>query len=171
MSEEHLIVLDGYNVIHRSRDLRPGPERTLEEARHKLIALLSWTVGGGEARFLIVFDGAEGGGSAHTGSERVQVRWSRPPTKADDVIRDIVEAEIERGRRVTVATADLEVARHARAMGANVVLSELFLASVLGPQRVEGAEKPDAPNRRELEEWVELFRRRGEDPSGEPGGD
>src|SRR5215470_7383889 len=139
MSGGHLVVVDGYNLIHRSPDLRPGPDRTLEEARDKVVNLLSWAVGAGEARFLVVFDGADGAEDAEgrtTGSGRVSVRWSRPPAKADDVIRKVVEDEIERVDRLTVVTADLEVARHARAMGADVALSDLFLGSVLGPQRV-----------------------------------
>jgi predicted RNA-binding protein with PIN domain len=171
MSDGHLIVIDGYNLIHRSPDLRPGPERTLEESREKLINLLSWTVGSGEARFMVVFDGADGGGETHTGSDRVQVRWSRPPAKADDVIRSVVESESDRGRRITVVTADLEVARHARAMGATVAISDLFVGSLLGPQRTADPEKPASLSRAELEEWAALFRNRQPDPAGEPGGD
>jgi len=171
MSEGHLIIIDGYNLIHRSPDLRPGPERTLEEAREKLINLLSWTVGGGEARFVVVFDGADGPGGNHSGSDRVQVRWSRPPAKADDVIRSLVEDEIERGHRVTVVTADLEVARHARAMGATISISDLFLGSVIGPRTPGESEKPASLSRAELEEWAALFRNREPDPAGEPGGD
>jgi predicted RNA-binding protein with PIN domain len=172
VSESHQIVIDGYNLIHRSPDLRPGPERTLEEAREKLINLLSWTVGSGDARFVVVFDGADGGGDTQTGSARVQVRWSRPPAKADDVIRTLVEAEIEREQRVTVVTADLEVARHARAMGATVALSDLFLGSLLGPHRAPAdPEKPGGISKAEIEEWAALFRSRKPDPAGEPGGD
>jgi predicted RNA-binding protein with PIN domain len=162
--EPRLIVIDGYNLIHRAPELRPGPERSLEEAREKLVNLLSWTVGSGDARFLVVFDGAEGGGDLHTGSARVQVRWSRPPAKADDVIRGIVENEIENERAVTVVTADLEVARHARAMGATIAISDLFLGSVIGPRHAESPEKPGALNRRELEEWANLFKNRPTDP-------
>jgi predicted RNA-binding protein with PIN domain len=158
MSGGHLVVVDGYNLIHRSPDLRPGPDRTLEEARNKILNLLSWAVGAGEARFLVVFDGAEGAETGPSGSGRVTVRWSRPPAKADDLIRRIVEEEIERVDRLTVVTADLEVARHARAMGADVALSDLFLGSVLGPQRVRDAEeKPGTLSRKELEEWVRMF--------------
>jgi len=171
VSESHQIIIDGYNLIHRSPDLRPGPERTLEESREKLINLLSWTVGSGEARFVVVFDGAEGGGSDPSGSERVQIRWSRPPAKADDVIRTLVEAETEKGHRVTVVTADIEVARHARAMGATVSISDLFLGSVLGPQRAADTEKPTSLSKTEIEEWAALFRSRRPDPTGEPGGD
>lgn len=156
---ERLVIIDGYNLIHRSPGLRPGPERTLEQARDKLLNLLAWAFGTGEARFVVVFDGAELGGSAER-SGRVEVRYSRPPRKADDDIRALVEERVER-ERVTVVTSDLEVARHARAMGAEVSLADLFLASALGPHAAEDAEKPTQISKRELEEWAELFRRRG----------
>lgn len=172
----HLIVIDGYNLIHRSPALRPGPGRSLREARQKLVNLLSWAIGAGEASFLVVFDGAEESGRNER-SGRVEVRYSKPPRKADDDIRAIVEDQVERAERVTVVTADLEVARHARAMGADVALSDLFLASALGPGggREPGggtpadAEKPTRLTKKELEEWAEIFRR-GHPPGEGEGG-
>ena len=157
---DRLIVIDGYNLVHRSPQLRPGPDRTLREAREKLVNLLSWVMGGEDSRFLVVWDGAEGGRDERSG--RVEVRFSRPPAKADDLIRRIVEDEVAR-TRVTVVTADLEVARHARAMGAEVSLSDLFLASALGPAagREDGPVEPEKPaslSKAEIEEWAKLFR-------------
>src|SRR2546426_1024483 len=128
MAADRLIMVDGYNVIHRTPDLRPGKDRTLEEARDKLVNLLSWAVGGG-AEFLVVFDGAEGPGHNERQGQ-VEVRYSRPPQKADDLIRELVEDRVERVERLTVVTADIEVARHARAMGADIALSDLFVASL-----------------------------------------
>lgn len=157
MSDSRLIIIDGYNLIHRSPDLKPGPDRTLRQARDKLLNLLAWALGGAEVRFLVVFDGAEGGGRDGQAG-RVEVRYSRPPDKADDVIRRIVEEKIDRADRLTVVTADLEVARHARAMGADISISDLFLASIIPAQAGEG-EKPTTLTRKELEEWAELFRR------------
>ena len=166
MAEPRLILIDGYNLVHRAQELKPGPGRTLRESRDKLINLLSWALGNGEARFLVVFDGADGGSTANAkegGSGRVEVRYSRPPEKADDLIRRLVEEKIDRVERLTVVTSDLEVARHARAMGADVSLSDLFLASVLGPTRESSGEveKPTTLTKKELEEWAEVFRRRG----------
>jgi predicted RNA-binding protein with PIN domain len=155
---QRLIIVDGYNLIHRSPTLRPGPERTLREAREKLLNLLSWAVGSGEAAFLVVFDGAEAGGPEGRYG-RVEVRYSRPPRKADDVIRDLVEERMKQVERITVVTADLEVARHARAMGADVSLSDLFLASLLGPAPAGSGEKPVSLSKKEIEEWAEIFRR------------
>lgn len=164
---DRLIVLDGYNIVHRSPQLRPGPGRTLREAREKLVNLLSWLMGSEGAHFLVVWDGAEGGGrDARSG--RVEERFSRPPEKADDLIRRIVEAEVQRDEQVTVVTSDIEVARHARAMGADVSISDLFLASALGgAAAAEGdaagePEKPATLTRAELEAWAQLFRERRE---------
>jgi len=159
MPEQRLIVIDGYNLIMRSPDLRPGPGRTMEEAREKLVNLLSWAIGGGEARFVVVFDGAgHPGGDEQRG--RVEVRFSRPPQKADDVIRRLVEDQVDRVDRLTVVTADLEVARHARAQGADIALSDLFLASALGPRSADEPEKPATLSKKDLEEWAEIFRTR-----------
>jgi predicted RNA-binding protein with PIN domain len=158
MADERLIIIDGYNLVHRSPMLRPEPGRTLREAREKLLNLLAWTVGSGEARFLVVFDGTEGGGREER-QGRVEVRFSRPPQKADDLIRELVEDRIERVERLTVVTADLEVARHARAMGADVSISDLFMASVLGPARESVEEKPTTLSKKEIEEWAALFER------------
>lgn len=156
--EPRLIIIDGYNLIHRAPALKPGPDRTLREAREKLVNLLSWAVGSGDARFLVVFDGESGGDEGSEG--RVQVRYARAPEIADDVIRRLVEEKIEADVRVTVVTSDLAVARHARAMGADISLSDLFMASVLGGAAGEEPEKPATFSKKELEDWAELFRNR-----------
>ena len=153
-----VIIVDGYNLIHRNPQLRPGNGRTLRESREKLVNLLLWMMGD-EAQFIVVFDGADERGGDERGG-RVDVRWSRPPEKADDVIRRLVEDQVQRVERVTVVTADLEVARHARAMGADIAISDLFIGSALGGAAGEPAEKPTTLSRKELEEWAELFRNR-----------
>ena len=161
-----LIVVDGYNLILRSPHLKPGPERTMREAREKLVNLLSWALGAGDARFLVVFDGSDERGAPETKRGQVEVRFSRPPEKADDLIRRVVEDELRHTERLTVVTSDLEVARHARAMGADVALSDLFLSSVLAPAGTE-PEKPGTLSKKEIEEWAEIFRGRGNPPDEE----
>jgi predicted RNA-binding protein with PIN domain len=163
MSEDRLILVDGYNLILRSPSLKPGPDRTLRESREKLVNLLAWAVGVGEAHFLVVFDGSEQRGDDES-SARIEVRFSRPPQKADDLIRTLVEERVMRVGRLTVVTSDLEVARHARAMGAEVALADLFMASMLGPiagkAAAEAPEKPATITKQELAEWAEIFRGR-----------
>lgn len=170
---ERAIVIDGYNLILRSPAFRPDDRRDLRAARDKLVNLLSWAVGRGEIEFVVVFDGAESafGTPGTTRSGRVTVRFSRPPQNADGLIRELVEDYTERGRTVTVVTADLEVAAHARACGATVALSDLFAASLF-PERVremveekragsssaaEPSEKPLGFSKKQLQEWSRLF--------------
>ena len=171
-----LIIIDAYNVIHRSPVLRPGPGRTLAESRQKLLNLLAWAYGGNDGKFLVVFDGAADVHSEDDLDGRVQVRWSKPPEKADDVIRRLVEEQIGRDERVTVVTSDLEVARHARGMGADVSIADLFIASALGPgadapggEAAITDEKPPPLSKREIEEWADLFKLRP--GSAAPNGD
>jgi predicted RNA-binding protein with PIN domain len=168
---DRLVVVDGYNVILRSPALRPGEGRTLRESRDKLLNLLAW-VTDAHVQFIVVFDGAAvRGHDARQG--RVQVRYSKPPAKADELIREIVEDRVDRTDRVTVVTADLEVARHARAVGAEPLLGDLFLASVMPPSEGGDPEKPVALSKKEIEEWAEIFRRRSAapPPGDEAGGE
>ena len=168
--DPRLVIVDGYNLILRSSRLKPGPNRTLRESRDMLVNLLSWMMGANDVRYLVVFDGADGGGRDDAAG-RVQILYSRPPEKADDVIRRLVEKRVGGDELITVVTADLEVARHARAMGADISLADLFLASALGDagrapgdQAGEAADPPEKPvslSKKELEEWAELFRSRG----------
>ncbi len=118
------IVLDGYNVILRSPAFAPDERRDLEAARSKLENLLSWAVGSfGDVRFIIVYDGDHVPGRARRrttgardaeGASRVEVRFSTPPQKADDLIRTLVDEWAEDDDDITVVTSDLEIASHAR---------------------------------------------------------
>ena len=121
--------------------------------------LLGWIMGSQPVKIIVVFDGDDGVGREER-DHHVEVRFSRPPDKADDVIRRLVEQLAGGSHEVTVVTADLEVARHARAMGATIALSDLFLASALGGGKdVDGPpEKPTSLSRAELEDWAKLFR-------------
>jgi predicted RNA-binding protein with PIN domain len=163
---ERTIIVDGYNVILRTPALRPEGGRSLRESREKLLNLLSWMMGGAPARFIVVFDGDEVVGRDER-QGRVEVRYSRPPRTADDLIRDLVEELVERDARTTVVTSDLAVARHARAMGADIALADLFLASALGPPPGVEGEKPAGLSKKELEAWAELFRNRPPDDDAE----
>ena len=168
--QPRLVIVDGYNIILRSPRLKPGEGRTLRDSRDKLVNLLAWMMGANDTRFVVVFDGADLSDRDEV-SGRVHVIYSRPPEKADDVIRRMVEKKVGGDEHITVVTADIEVARHARAMGADVSLADLFLAAALGGGAGgEEGEKPTSLSKKELEEWAEIFTRRaragdtGEEP-------
>jgi len=183
------ILLDGYNVILRSPAFRPDERRDLAMARDKLVNLLSWALGGtGTVEFIVVFDGADVAPAQRKtvksgGSTKVTVHFSKPPAKADDLIRTLVE-EIAPRTDLTVVTSDLEVARHARGEGATIVLSDLFAASLFkeraeeqlneaidrgkkmrggkrtGSPTAEGSDaekKQEGVSKKNADEWLKLF--------------
>jgi predicted RNA-binding protein with PIN domain len=188
MRPARTVILDAYNVILRSPAFRPDERRDLAAAREKLVNLLSWTVGAGEVEFVLVFDGANvpGGARGATGSNRVQIRFSKPPEKADDLIRRLVEEWAEVRDGLTVVTSDLEVAAHARAQGASIVLSDVFAASLFADRTEErlkdlvrekgtraggtgsptaagsdAEDKPQSISKRERDEWLRMFEKQG----------
>ena len=171
--ESRLIIVDGYNLILRSARLRPGDGRTLRESRDKLVSLLAWMMVGNDARFVVVFDGDELPGRDES-SGRGQVMYSRPPEKADDVILRMVDKRVGGDEHITVVTADIELARRARALGADISLADLFLASALGGggggegDEAGDAEKPASLSKQELKDWAEIFTRRSK-TAAEPG--
>ncbi len=156
---DRLVLVDGYNLILRTPTLKPGGGRTLAESRAKLENLLAWMMGP-ETRFLVIYDGAEGVAGGEKGG-RVETRFSKPPQTADDLILALVEQLEGRSEGLTVVTSDAAVARQARALGADVALADLFLASALGAgAAADGTpEKPASLSKKELEEWADLFKR------------
>ena len=158
------IILDGYNVILRSPAFRPDERRDLAASRDKLVNLLSWALGGtGQVEFIVVFDGADVAPAQRRtvksgGASKVTVHFSKPPLKADDVIRALVEELAPKTVDLTVVTSDLEVARHARGEGATIVLSDLFAASLF-KERVE----------EQLNEAVERGKKLGKKPGKKTG--
>jgi YacP-like NYN domain len=116
------MLIDGYNVAMLGR-----PRLTLPEQRSWLVDAVENVVRRFGTDATIVFDGADVVGS-HTPARRsTRVVFSPAGVIADDVIRDEID-RLPGARHVVVVTNDAELARDARARGANVVPSNALLA-------------------------------------------
>src|SRR2546427_6619404 len=78
-------LIDGYNVIRRDPDLRAHEAESLEAGRTALLRLVAQAARAGGDRFTVVFDGAPASRPAPAGGQ-LEVIFSRPPEKADDVL-------------------------------------------------------------------------------------
>lgn len=122
----HLIV-DGYNVSKEA-----WPTLPLDQQRSRLVSGLSALVAGTSAETTVVFDGADLVNPPPVVSPRgVRVRFSPPRVIADDLIRQLVEAEPV-GRPIVVVSTDREVARSARKKGARAVASAALVGLIAG---------------------------------------
>ena len=124
LPQVHLIV-DGYNVSKTA-----WPTAPLEQQRDRLAAGVGALVAGKRVEATIVFDGAELAHPPPMVSRRiVRVRFSPNGVIADDIIRELVEAE-PTGRPVVVVTTDRELATSVTKKGARAVASMALIRAM-----------------------------------------
>jgi predicted RNA-binding protein with PIN domain len=120
----HLIV-DGYNVTKAA-----WPELPLDRQRSRLVRGVNALVVGKGIETTVVFDGADLVNAPAVSAPRaVRVRFSPPGVIADDLIRQLVEAE-PLGRPVVVVSTDREVARTVTKKGARAVASLALIRAI-----------------------------------------
>ena len=153
-------LVDAYNVLHVVGVLPP------ELAGIDLEELATLLTG---SRFdrdevLLICDGVP---KPHRvdGDGRIHVRFAGAGTTADELIIHLVRTS-SAPRRLTVVSSDREIMEHARRRRAAVLSSESFLTLLAkdhgGKSRSQsdatrGSDETHRPNRRQVEEWLELF--------------
>jgi len=119
------IVIDGYNLIRQSPFFSPIDKKDMEEGRRALIKSL-WRYKKLKAcRITVVFDGGqiENTIPQKEGTLGIEVIFSRPGEKADDVIKRLASKERD---ALIVVTSDREVADFSERAGSAVVSSHDF---------------------------------------------
>ncbi len=116
------VLVDGYNVAKLA-----WPARSLEAQRNRLLDGVENLARRFGSDLTVVFDGATVVGAHATRRRLVRVVWSPEGVIADDVIRDEVR-RLPTARAVVVVTNDAEIVADVKALGANVVPSNAFIA-------------------------------------------
>src|SRR5688572_12736603 len=122
-------LIDGYNVIRRDADLRAAEASGLEAGRTALLRRVAAVARRSPDQFTVVFDGALPRARG-PGDGQVQVVFSQPPRKADDVL---VELARRLGAGAVVVSSDRAIQNAARRAGAAVAAAEAFLARLEAP--------------------------------------
>jgi len=119
------ILIDGYNLIRQSPDLRNIELRNLQEGREALLDRLAAYMEVKKHRITVVFDGMYAGDvlERRTTWRGINVIFSRHGESADDVIKRMVKKERE---KVVVVTSDREIAGFAYHRGAATISSPEF---------------------------------------------
>jgi len=159
MSSTPHIIVDGYNFILRTKSLSVKDENALQAAREALVARLEAYRSNKGIKVTVVFDGQDvkvfnqpinpGG---------IQIIYSKPPQKADALIKNMIERE-RQARNVTLVTSDRALADYGRACGCKIRSVEEFSRRLTRPdQESEYRAKYDKPlSAREVDEWLRLF--------------
>ena len=140
-------LIDGYNVIRRDPDLRAHEAESLEAGRTALLRLVAQAARVGGDRFTVVFDGAPASRPAPAGGQ-LEVIFSRPPEKADDVLARLAR---QLGAGSAVVTSDRAVRDAAGRAGCAVIGAEQFLEALSAdpepPTATSPARKSGNPRR------------------------
>jgi predicted RNA-binding protein with PIN domain len=135
-----ILLVDGYNVIHRLTELRPSREG-LENAQNRLVLLLSdWRRAHPEFECVIVFDGNPPPGGGPQGTAGTRCVFTRTPHGGDAAIVGFVRDHQGRKSDITVVSDDNYVKNNCRAHGAAVQPSSFIL--IRKPAPTAGRPKP-----------------------------
>jgi hypothetical protein len=110
-----LLAIDGYNFIKQSPELRRLEQIELQKAREGLIERLAHYKRMKGHAITVVFDGGPQGTGHREHSRGIDVIFSKPGEKADDVLKRLAA---EKGGGLTVVTSDRDVALFAEKKGA-----------------------------------------------------
>jgi predicted RNA-binding protein with PIN domain len=126
------LVVDGYNVIHAWKDLRPLLVESLEEAREGLIARLSTLAQVTGISATVVFDAhrTQASQSSEEWRDGLRVVFTRRGHSADHAIERFAFLAAERAEPLVVATSDSFHRSMLRGMGAAVIDPDELLRRV-----------------------------------------
>lgn len=127
---KRIMVLDGYNIIHRLPTLEGHLDRSLQAARTALVGYCTrWLSERGDVHaFYIVFDGnSEMYGWPGDGAAGVRAVFTDKGESADDRILSIVKGS-GRNQRCTVVSDDRYVRENARICSSEVLSVDEFHA-------------------------------------------
>jgi hypothetical protein len=110
------IVIDGYNLIHQSRQFCEPDRQDLQSGREALVAALAAYKKVKRHRITVIFDGtaAPAGMPRRDKQKGIVIRYSSHGELADTVIKRMAEKERE---KLMVVTSDQEIVQYAEAMG------------------------------------------------------
>jgi uncharacterized protein len=119
------IIIDGYNLIRQSDELRRHERISLEEGRKALISTISLYKKEKGHKTTVVFDGWQGGPfeEERDKSSGIDIIYSRKGEKADEVIKRMVQ---ERAEEIVVVTSDRDIADFVSRRGGTAISSQEF---------------------------------------------
>lgn len=164
-------IIDGYNVIHRIDRFRAQMVQSLEKGRSALITKLSSFQSRRRVSVTVVFDGDHAPGVYPESRGSVEILFSKPPKKADDLIKRLIDEQHHK-KDITVVSSDMAVMHYAKASGCGVMSSEHFYSymSESGEESVAddlGKKGDPQMSRSEIRDWIDLFNRPETDEEGD----
>ena len=147
-------LIDGHNLIGQT----PGLSLDDPDDEQKLVELLRIYLARIKKKGCVVFDRGLPGGASKWSNSILEVRFAPLPKTADEVIIGRLHKE-KNPRGLMVVSADNEVVRVARQVGAGVKSTATFAQEMLARPALPN-EKETGLSATEVEAWEEEFKQR-----------
>lgn len=157
-------IIDGYNLMHAVPEYKSRMGQDLSGARDHFILRLSGFSMRENAKITVVFDGCRQKAAAGQGRTHVRIIFSKPPEKADPVIKRMADRHSSREERIVV-TSDQEIVRFARQCGIASLASDVFAKILIQPpvtKRALEMKYERGLSTKEVEQWMNLFQARSD---------
>ncbi len=160
-------LIDGYNLGHKIPTVvQLLRQKDFYAAIERIVFFVSQRLNTRQNRVIVVFDGQKGIFNAPLPLTSVEIKFSRKPQEADDIIRAYLRKAAD-ASLFTVVSSDAEILKTARDLGAKFIRSEEFYRTAprtpSQTKPVEGNQKYN-PENVDLDYWLRLF---GEAPDEE----
>lgn len=159
-------LIDGYNLGHKIPQVKQFlNQQNFAAAIEAIIQAVQQRLNSRKNRVIIVFDGKRGVFASPAGITSIEIKFSRKPQEADDVIRQYLRRAKDTSD-IVVISSDRAIINSARDLGAQALTSEEFYFSK--KQKKSGSnssalnEKPD-PEQVDLDYWLEQFKQRDDE--------
>ncbi len=154
-------IIDGYNVIYSVDRFRGALDFGLEHARTILVSFIRGYQSTKKLKITVVFDGDEVGfidDSIQT-SRWLKVIYSKPPEKADPVIKRLIQRANNK-KSIILVSADNDLILFGKQMGVNVLSPDEFYYRVSEhPTQTQMDQKYNSHvSKDEIDEWLKLFK-------------
>ncbi|WP_322506895.1 NYN domain-containing protein [Anaerolinea sp.] len=154
-----IYLIDGHNLIPHL----PGLNLAQIEDENRLIALLQDFARQSRCTVEVFFDKAPPGRAGKRRAGNITAHWIEEGKTADSAIIAVLQRLGKRAVEVTVVTSDRQILAEARNRRAKTLSSAEFARQLLSartPTASPSAEKPDKPSENEVEEFLNLFRKK-----------
>ncbi len=153
-------LIDGYNLGHKIPEVRRLlQQKDFYAAIDRIIHIVQSQINARRNRVIIVFDGKKGVFNYPLSPASVEIRFSRKPQEADDIIRALLRKENDPSQWMVISS-DNEILKTARDLGARFMRSEAFYAgkqSSQSPNLPEGSGQKYHPDNVDVTYWLRLF--------------
>jgi len=121
-------IIDGYNLGYKIKSCIPLLKNgDTERAIPCILQSVAGRITAFDKKIIVVFDGRSGAFPRITSFSGIQVKFSKAPQKADDIIRNFLR-KLKNPENWCSVSSDNEIIMTARAMGAQAEKSENFLS-------------------------------------------